>query len=344
MKHIRILFLISVLASMYSCAVMNTTTTRTARSYVIETDIKQMPTVADLVVDSVYAKEDTTWTNSFKQNTSKSDMRKLLLGKMLEDNDADVIIQPRESSKTTTQGAEQTNYMQVYGYPARYRNFRTATEQDLRIINGLDPQPVNYNTIYLGTGFQKAPIASNMAKEIAAPVKPRKLKKPPYVRNPYIANIEVGYNFLGFFNFLEGGHGFLFNFNSLWRMKNPHIYEGIGVGLNAIFGKYDGDNDGREWLIPVYSHTRFYFAQRKCIPFFDFRIGTFVGIEEWNHNNNWANKELDIRGGLYYAAFLGMEFGRHVSVAFGSDQFFGGSVGQGIYFNLSLSAKLGISF
>jgi len=147
MKHIRILFILTLVASMSSCSVFRPTTTqRTARSFEIETDIKQMPTVADLVVDSAYVRQDTAWTNIlFKYTVSKAAMRNELIGLMLENNDADIIVQPREKSTTTVHHPFKQSYtMEIYGYPARYRNFRTATEEDLRILNGIDPQPANY--------------------------------------------------------------------------------------------------------------------------------------------------------------------------------------------------------
>ena len=49
-------------------------------------------------------------------------------------------------------------------------------------------------------------------------------------------------------------------------------------------------------------------------------------------------------GGLYYAAFLGLEFGKHVNFSIGTDQVFGGVAGKGAFFNLNLCAKLGFNF
>ena len=350
MKHIRIFIALVILAGMSSCSIPSVTTTnRTARSFVIETDIQQMPTVADLVVDTVYVRKDTTWTNTAKSITTKAAMRELLIGAMMEKANADVIIQPRENLVVKAQSSKQLLRMEIYGYPARYRNFRTATEEDLRILNGIDPQPANYNTIYIGGGYQSAPAVTpavgNVTKAITpAPEVPAKPKKAGYLRKPFYSSIEVGYNAYFPFNMYTFGHGFLINNNYLWRMKNPLIYEGFGVGLNASFGKYDSDNDAREWYIPIYWHNRFYMGRKKCIPFFDFRLGAFMGVSEWNHKNNWSNKETDFMGGLYYAAFLGLEFGKHVNFSIGTDQVFGGVAGEGAFFNLNLCAKLGFNF
>ena len=355
MKHIRILSLVVILAGMSSCGISSwTTTNRTARSFVIETDIQQMPTVADLIVDTVYVRKDTTWTNTSKSYTTKAAMRDLLIGAMMEKANADVIIQPRENVQVYSKSSKQTLRMEMYGYPARYRNFRTATEQDLRILQGLDPQPTNYNTIYIGSGAQKAPalspvVAAPIAKAITpAPEIQKKPKKPAYLRKPFYTTIELGWNmFPPITRLRDVAMGFVFNNSYLWRMKNAHIYEGFGFGVNNNFGRYDNDNDAREWNIPIYWHNRFYWGLRKVIPFFDFRLGGFIGLYEYNHNNNWSNKSIDFGGGMYYAGFLGLEFGKHVNIAFGTDQFFGGVMDGGntdILFNFTATAKLGINF
>lgn len=347
MKHIRILILVVILAGMSSCGISTWTTTKsTARSFVIEPNIQQMPTVADLVVDTVYVRKDTTWTNNKKATMSKEAMRELLIGAMLEEASADVIIQPRENVVVSSQSSKQTLRMEMYGYPARYRNFRTATEQDLKILNGIDPQPVNNYTIYIGSDFQKpalSPAVGTVAKAVTpAPEPKKKPKKPAYLRKPFYVTVEAGYNFFPPFGMIDPAHGFVFNNTYLWRMKNHHIYEGVGIGLNSVFGQYDNDNDAREWHIPIYWHNRFYFGLRKYIPYFDFRLGSFISAIEVNTKNDWSNKSIRIGGGLYYAAFLGMEFGKHVNIAIGTDQFFG-AAGSNI-FKLNACVKMGVNF
>ena len=349
MKHIRILSLVVILAGMSSCGVSSwTTTNRTARSFVIETDIQQMPTVADLVVDTVYVRQDTTWTNTSKSYTTKAAMRDLLIGAMMEKANADVIIQPRENVTVYSKSSKQTLRMEMYGYPARYRNFRTATEQDLRVLQGLDPQPTNYNTIYIGSGAQKAPtlspvVAAPIAKAITpAPEIQKKPKKPAYLRKPFYATIEFEWNMF----FINGDRGpsmaLSFNNTYLWRMRNPNIYEGFGLGLHTFSFGYDKE---RLWHIPLYWHNRFYFGKRKCIPFFDFRLGAFVTVREFDYQGHGKYDNIDCLGGMYYAGFLGLEFGKHVNIAVGTDQFFGAYFADAdIYFNLNVCAKLGINF
>lgn len=353
MKNFRFLLIsVFVLVGFSSCGTMrSTSTTRTARTLEIEADIQQLPTVADLVVDTVLAKNDTSWTNiSFKHVMLKSEMRKVLLGEMLENTNADVIVQPREKVQTKVYHPFKQSYtMQVVGYPARYRNFRTATEEDLRILQGLDPQPVNYNTIYIGAnaGYsQKTISAGDMTKAIT-PSKPIKTKKPPYLRNPFIVGLEFGY-YYDPLNFMEGGHGFTFQNNFLWRTRNQNIYLGLGYGLEMAFGKYDSDNDARPINIPVYFDSRFYFGRRKVIPFFELRLGADFLMDYFNHKNDWKNNS-DLRYGLgmHYGGFLGLEFGRHVNIAFGTTGLLVGVLGDrgdGIGFTQSITAKLGISF
>lgn len=353
MKNFRFLLIsVFVLVGFSSCGTMrSTSTTRTARTLEIESDIQQLPTVADLVVDTVLAKNDTSWTNiSFKHVMLKSEMRKVLLGEMLENTNADVIVQPREKVQTKVYHPFKQSYtMQVVGYPARYRNFRTATEEDLRILQGLDPQPVNYNTIYIGAnaGYsQKTISAGDMTKAIT-PSKPIKTKKPPYLRNPFIVGLEFGYYFEPI-RFMEGGHGFTFQNNYLWRTRNQNVYLGLGWGMEMAFGRYDSDNDARPINIPVYFDSRFYFGRRKVIPFFELRLGADFLMDYFNHKNDWKNSS-DLRYGLgmHYGGFLGLEFGRHVNIAFGTTGLLVGMLGdrgEGLEFGQSITAKLGISF
>jgi len=353
MKNFRFLLIsVFVLVGFSSCGLMkSTSTTRTARTIEIKADIQQMPTVADLVVDTVLAKNDTSWTNiSFKHMMLKSEMRKVLLGEMLENTDADVIVQPREKVQTKVYHPFKQSYtMQVVGYPARYRNFRTATEEDLRILQGLDPQPVNYNTIYIGAGSdykEKTISAGDMTKAVT-PKKPVKAKKPPYLRNPFIVGLELGY-YTDPIRFMSGGHGFTFQNTYLWRTKNQNIYLGLGWGMEMAFGQYDNDNDARPINIPLYFDTRFYFGKKKVIPFFELRLGADFLIDYFNHNNDWArNSDLDYGLGMHYGGFFGLEFGRHVNISVGTTGLLVGMLGyrgDGAAFGQSITAKLGFAF
>ena len=348
MKHIRIsALIILVAAGMSSCSVSQTMTRRTARSLEIESEILQMPTVVDLVVDTVFAKADTSWTNiPFKNTTTKAAMRNVLIGEILEQTKADVLVQPREHVINKIYHPLKQGYqMEVIGYPARYRNFRTASEEDLRILNGLDPEPINYNTIFIGAGaIGGQPVREANTQQITQPQQqPKRNKKPPYVRNKTMGTIELGAN-LAFCDLHGLWPGLVVNYTQRWKAKNPNIYQGIGVGLNTAFGKWDTDNDAREWFIPIYYAPRFYFGQRKVIPFFDFRIGAFLGVDEYNHRNNWKDKETNFMGGLYYGGFFGLAFGKHVDIAFGTDGFFGGKVKDEMTYTPTATFKLGISF
>lgn len=357
MKHIRIICFVALLASMSSCSVFRqTSTNRTARSLEIEADIQQMPTVADLIVDTTYVRHDTTWTNiPFKSHSSKAAMREVLLGIMLEDNNADVIIQPREHVRTDVYHPfKQTYRMEIYGYPARYRNFRTATEEDLRILNGLDPQPVNYNTIYIGSGsgFQKPTLQAADAMDITpAVLTPKKEKKPAYVRKNFITTIDVGYDAL-FYKFRdhreEAGHGFQINASFLWKGKDPHMYSGVGLGLNSAFSSiysyYGSREEVHEWYIPMYFQWRSYFVQRRCTPFFDFRLGAFMGgLSEINPEDR-KEKDTAFGGGMYAAAFIGVEFGKHFNISLGTDQYVGAETNYGFLYVPSFAVRLGFNF
>jgi len=104
----------------------------------------------------------------------------------------------------------------------------------------------------------------------------------------------------------------------------------------------------RDWRIPIYYTPRFYFGQRQCIPFFDFRIGAFLepyGVTYKNLSPVSKESHSEFGGGMYYAAFLGMEFGKHVDLAFGTDQFLGGMTdSHDVFFNLTITAKMAVCF
>ena len=147
---------------------------------------------------------------------------------------------------------------------------------------------------------------------------------------------------------MEGGHGFTFQNNYLWRTKNQNVYLGLGWGMEMAFGRYDSDNDARPINIPVYFDSRFYFGRRKVIPFFELRLGADFLMDYFNHKNDWKNSS-DLRYGLgmHYGGFLGLEFGRHVNIAFGTTGLLVGMLGdrgEGLEFGQSITAKLGISF
>lgn len=363
MKNYQII-VISVLAtiSMSSCSVFQkTATNRTARTIEIATDIQQMPTVADLIVDTVLVREDTTWTNvTFKNTMPKNEMRKVLLGEMLENTQADVIVQPREKVVTDLYHPfKQTYTMVVWGYPARYRNFRTATEEDIRILNGIDPQPVNYNTIYINGGgnYSRTPVHGDNTRQIK-PAKEKKPQKPGYPRGKKISNIEAGWNYL----FLSG-NGFVINTTHVWQSNNLNIYNGFGVGLNSGFytehKSYSGSDpyaivkeSHRSWLVPIYYTPRFYLCRTRVAPFIDLRAGVFLGGDAitFLYKNGSKEPSIGFAGGFYCAAFIGVEFGQHFNMSIGSDQFLGGGKGDqnnfngGGYYNGSFAFKLAYNF
>lgn len=342
MKHIRIiLFCALAIAGMSSCGVSRGTVT-TARTLEIEIHIAQMPTVADLVVDSVLQSSDTAWTNTFKNLTSKNEMRRVMVGNILEKSEADVLIEPREIyTKTIHSPFKSDHKLRVVGYPARYRNFRTATEDDLRILNGLDPQPINYNTIYIGGGTdQRQTFGAAMTTKNAQTqtIEKKELAAPKYVRKKYHGTFEVGYSAL----FLEYSadpvmNGFNFTSNNLWLVgKKKVVGLGIGVQFNAFFSSVGVDDDIKDYklyFVPIYFNSRFYFSRTKVAPFFELHYGLILGGSSWkspyrssSRSRSYSygeEKKTSFLVGPYAAANFGMSFGKHVDFSFGTDFFNG---------------------
>lgn len=120
-----------------SCSMFNYTT-YTAKTMGIENRIVQMPTVVDLVVDSMRHEKDTVWENIlFKQHTSVKNQMDYLIASILEESGADVLVEPKASLDTKMSWIRSNYKLSVTGYPARYVNFRPATMEDMLLL-GMD--------------------------------------------------------------------------------------------------------------------------------------------------------------------------------------------------------------
>lgn len=122
-----IILVLSVgLATLASC----TTVQKTASVAEMQTKVYQYPTVADL---EVLPKAETTRTWYWRPiNNPKRDIEQgNLIADMLKEKGADVLLEEQVVFKKTTLGVRE---LTVTGYPARLKNFRKATEQDLEAL------------------------------------------------------------------------------------------------------------------------------------------------------------------------------------------------------------------
>ncbi len=137
----KILFLTSLLASILltSCGAQKTTLL-SSRSIVLDDPvITQLPVVVELTVEPVAVSIDTIWRNnwfSLKKHTTKKEQEKLLIGMILQKYNADVLVQPKiEYDKTLTWTYEE-HKLTVTGFPARYTNFHTPTQEEWKLVKG----------------------------------------------------------------------------------------------------------------------------------------------------------------------------------------------------------------
>lgn len=126
MKKFQIVGILLTLLFMASCS----TVQKTASFADISTYVLQYPTVADLEVSPQRVKKSTSWISLF--STTSLDTRKSnLTAELLESEDADVLIEPQSILDKNLFG---TNTLSINGYPAKYKNFRKASDADLEAI------------------------------------------------------------------------------------------------------------------------------------------------------------------------------------------------------------------
>ncbi len=110
-----------------------TTHKQTSTTAEVQTVIQQYPTVADLdVMDKVEAK--TAWSfRPFNLGEPSLSMAKgNLIAETLKEVGADVLLEPQFIFKRTPYGMRE---LTVTGFPAKFKNFRNATEADLKALD-----------------------------------------------------------------------------------------------------------------------------------------------------------------------------------------------------------------
>lgn len=119
------------LATLASC----TTVTKTAHVSEVEAKVYQYPTVADL---EVMPKMEGTRSWNWRPigNPDRNVEQGNLVAEMLKEKDADVLLEEQVIFTKTTLGKRE---LIVTGYPARLKNFRKATEQDLQALKVQQP-------------------------------------------------------------------------------------------------------------------------------------------------------------------------------------------------------------
>lgn len=342
--RIMILCLVSTLL-LSSCALFRTVTTRTARSTEVKNQIVQLPTVVDLVVDSEYVRTDTTWViKPFKNNLTKQNMYMVLLGQLQEKYHADVIVEPKMTYNAQGSIFHQTHSMSVTGYPSRYKHFRTATEEDLRLLDRPWDKTVNHNTILINTESdgRRSGIQTNNTVPITRPQtrKPRE-DKPLYDRGKYIGSVDIGGTAM-FGNpnasdpDIYGYGGFNIQTDHVWKVSK-HEYLGFGIGMQMGF--YDNT---QEIVLPLTFESRTFMTNTKVAPYLDIRLGgvvevfrnfgeerywetytyTYKGKTYTDTRESWREVRLNhLGGGGIIGVRLGLACGKHFHFSLGTEQY-----------------------
>ncbi len=100
----------------------------------VNSSVIQYPTVADL---EIKPKVEKTMTWQFYQIGKLSVRKGNLVAEMVKENDADILLEPQVSFTKTILGPRT---LTITGYPAKFKNFRKATESDLKALNAVAPE------------------------------------------------------------------------------------------------------------------------------------------------------------------------------------------------------------
>ena len=116
------------LVLMTSCSVVKNTSSVKEIEAVVET----YPTVVDLEVSQEKVSKTVSWgIPLFKMPVSLEIRRSNIVAELVKENDADVLVEAQYIYKKNILGS---GSLTVIGYPAKFKDFRKATEKDLDAI------------------------------------------------------------------------------------------------------------------------------------------------------------------------------------------------------------------
>lgn len=117
------------------------TVSNTSSSEPIKSIVDQYPTVANLDVDSQKVEKTVTWDWSiFGSQYSFTQRKKNLTADLLKEKNADVLVEPQYIFTKTMFGPRT---LTIYGFPAKFKNFRNATVDDIHAIGMINGTPCN---------------------------------------------------------------------------------------------------------------------------------------------------------------------------------------------------------
>lgn len=261
----------------------------------LDCNVMQIPTVAELEVDENPVTADTTWRKTLFDGTtiSKKQCTSNLIASILEKNNADVLIEPKVSHESTGNIFSASHKLTVSGYPARYAKFRTATLEDVQVMNELTKTPVTTNIVIAnGVGFSKNGLSE--AEEKAVKIARKKVRN---VRPPYTGRAR------GYRGFVEAGGNFDLDANGAFTistthgyMFNPYIF--LGAGLNYHYYDAYDTYDGHDvyHCLQFYADFKAYMTKNRFAPFVDVKLGSSTDIYDETFVFFGAGLGLGIKG------------------------------------------------
>lgn len=263
-----LVLLASVLA-LGSCSVARRV--HTARALTIESEVTQMPTVAELDVAPQCAGADTAWVvRPFKHAASLKAQQQELVARILATASADVLVEPRIAHESHRRWFRTDHYLKVSGYPARYKAFRTASTEDIEKIRALrEPcRPAGIRPVETLRPRLRKPLAPQSSATVSDPLKRDEARTQRFARKTgYRGFVDGGYDFD-----VDGmGDGFGFTTTHGYQFGG-RFFAGVGAGFYLMDFGYDS-YDEDYYLVPVYAALRAYVLRSRVSPYVDLRAG-----------------------------------------------------------------------
>ena len=216
------------------------------------------PTVADLNVSSAKISHSETFENTIKDASLASSpeleyMKNYTLAQAVVINNADVLVGHIFDVKTQKKGEEVV--VTVTGYPATYVNFRKATDDDLKLMDGATPK-LNVRT----------PEGNEVNPKMMEKKKAKDIKLPIRVGWHHAINLTFGS--------ISKGKDLGIRYEAGYRF-NQVVLLGFGAGYHYGFvGMHN---------IPVFAHLKIYMIGYKRVnPFIALSQGIDISIRPEN--------------------------------------------------------------
>lgn len=259
----RLLLIASTAILLSSCSVVQ----KTSKSLSLTTDAVQLPTFYEISVSDKLARKDTTWVRSWfsSDRSSVEDIKSFVTASILESHKADVLVEPKLSLKETGYPWEKVYNLTIAGYPAKYKNFHTATPAEFDMLYGkrvneyLDKSDLSLVLPMAGGAEHQvvSPLQTSPNKFGAA--KTGSFNSRPMEKRTYVDLLVVPESA----PFVSVGRG---------RFTTPNLYRGVEV----FFGEFDND-----LALGIMMDYRYYFGRQNVSPFVGATVGAAFMDEEF---------------------------------------------------------------